>query len=156
MAASTQFRQPGSSSPACKLAVMGPHQQPRVPSTGGSYDRQGHHTVALLVCGFACRYGYVSFFTKEAADLAISTFDDQLQLQVGTGLRSRQAGKATAGGQVHRQAGSGHGAVMCGSRPQCSYSSTCTYICNCRSADSVLWLVRVFLAAYGSFVPASF
>lgn len=29
----------------------------------------------------ACRYGYVSFATKEAADLAISTFDDQLQLQ---------------------------------------------------------------------------
>jgi hypothetical protein len=29
----------------------------------------------------SCRYGYVSFATKEAADLAISTFDDQLQLQ---------------------------------------------------------------------------
>lgn len=27
-------------------------------------------------------YGYVSFFTKEAADLAISTFDDQITLQV--------------------------------------------------------------------------
>eukprot|EP00775_Hariotina_reticulata_P010349 gene10349-10506_t len=31
--------------------------------------------------GLPVGYGYVSFFTKEAADLAISTFDDQLQLQ---------------------------------------------------------------------------
>jgi RNA recognition motif-containing protein len=33
--------------------------------------------------GCSAGYGYVSFFTKEAADLAISTFDDQLQLQGG-------------------------------------------------------------------------
>jgi hypothetical protein len=40
-------------------------------------------TCVPSVCGCpAGRYGYVSFFTKEAADLAISTFDDQLQLQV--------------------------------------------------------------------------
>lgn len=42
-----------------------------------------HSYVCPAVC-CVCRYGYVSFFSKEAADLAISTFDDQLQLQVRT------------------------------------------------------------------------
>lgn len=45
--------------------------------------------IDLLLSVCACSYGYVSFFTKEAADLAISTFDDQLQLQVGALVRAK-------------------------------------------------------------------
>jgi hypothetical protein len=42
------------------------------------------------------RYGYVSFFTKEAADLAVSTFDDQLQLQVSACQGHFAPGKTSA------------------------------------------------------------
>lgn len=34
----------------------------------------------MFPCLYFCRYGYVSFASKAAADLAIGTFDDQLQL----------------------------------------------------------------------------
>ncbi|WIA29342.1 hypothetical protein OEZ86_011847 [Tetradesmus obliquus] len=47
-------------------------------------------------------YGYVSFATKEAADLAISTFDDQLQLQgSGSSLSVYYAKKQHDSNAVH-------------------------------------------------------
>lgn len=57
----------------------------------------------------------MSFFTKEAADLAISTFDDQLQLQVWHGQWVLACVLGSVLGNLH--VGAGCGLMLCRIQP---------------------------------------